>query len=161
MLARQETLMVDRMARPCRPIEFQTDNGFSIICLSDINNSIPATGLVHQFLVRDPDGFELEVTVEITGSLAEALAWRSRGRLSVDSSYWLSCAERHLAEYLWDNEDYPPDGKIIVDEPILDGVGIQKCNQGSRKQKSIVDRGQEKVVHLWKAVNKVGFTQRL
>jgi hypothetical protein len=126
MLARQEILMVDRMAQPCRPIEFQTDNGFSIIRMSEINNSIPATGLIHQFLVRDPDGFELEVTVEITGSLAEALAWRSRGRLPVDSSFWLSCAERHLAEYLWDNGDYPPDGKIIVNEPILDDLNLAR-----------------------------------
>ena len=108
------------------PIELQTDNGFSIIRLSDINDSIPATGLVHQFLVRDPDGFELEVTVEISAALAEALAWRSRGRLSADSSYWLSCAERHLAEYLRENEDYPPDGKVTVDEPILDDLNLAR-----------------------------------
>ena len=82
--------------------------------------------MVHQFLVRDPDGFELEVTVEISAALAEALAWRSRGRLSVDSSYWLSCAERHLADYLWENEDYPPDGKVTVDEPILDDLNLAR-----------------------------------
>ena len=118
--------MIDRVAQHHRPIEFQTDNGFAIIRLSDTNDSIPAAGLVHQFLVRDPDGFELEVTVEISGTLAEALALRSRGRLSADSSYWIFCAERHLAEYLWDNEDYPPDGKIIVDEPILDDLNLAR-----------------------------------
>jgi hypothetical protein len=124
MLARQEILMVDSVAQPYRPIEFQTDNGFSIVRLSDITDSIPRRGLVHQFLVRDPDGFELEVTVEINQTLAEALAWRSRGRLSGDSSYWLCCAERHLAEYLLDNEDYPPDGKLTVDEPILEDLNL-------------------------------------
>lgn len=108
------------------PIEFQTDNGFSIIRLSDIDDSIPATGLVHQFLVRDPDGFELEVTVEITETIAEALARRSRGRLSADSAYWICCAERHLAEYLWDNEDYPPDAKLTVDQPILDDLNLAR-----------------------------------
>ncbi len=118
--------MIDRVARPDRPIEFQTDNGFAIIRLSDINDSIPATGLIHQFLVRDPDGFELEVTVEITETLAEALARRSRGRLSADSSYWIYCAERHLAEYLWDNEDYPPDGKITVHEPMLVDLNLAR-----------------------------------
>lgn len=117
--------MIDA-AQHRRPIEFQTDNGFSIIRLSDMNDSIPATGLVHQFLVRDPDGFELEVTVEISDALAGALASRSRGRLSADSSYWLSCAERHLAEYVWENEDYPPDGKLIVDEPILDDLNLAR-----------------------------------
>ena len=118
--------MVHSVVQHYRPIEFQTDNGFSIIRLTDINDSIPATGLVHQFLVRDPDGFELEVTVEISKTLAAALAWRSRGRLSVDSSYWPCCAERHLAEYLCENEDYPPDGKLIVGEPILDDLNLAR-----------------------------------
>lgn len=126
MLARQQILMADKAAQQDRPVEFQTDNGFSIIRLSDVDDSIPATGLVHQFLVRDPDGFELEVTVEIGGTLAEALAWRSWGRLSADSSYWIFCAERHLAGYLWDNEDYPPDGKITVLEPMLDDLNLTR-----------------------------------
>ena len=118
--------MIDRVAQHDRPIEFQTDNGFAIVRLSDIADSIPATGLVHLFLVRDPNGCELEVTVEISGTLAEALARRSRGHLSADSSYWICCAERHLAEYLWDNEDYPPDAKLTVDEPILRDLNLAR-----------------------------------
>ena len=50
---------------PQRPIEFLTENGFSIIRLSEIDKSIPAVGTTHQFLVRDPDGFELEITVDV------------------------------------------------------------------------------------------------
>jgi hypothetical protein len=126
MVASQEILMIDRVAQHYTPIEFQTDNGFSISHLSDIDDSTPATGWVHQFLVRDPDGFELEVTVEITETIAEALARRSRGRLSADSAYWICCAERHLAEYLWDNEDYPPDAKLTVDQPILDDLNLAR-----------------------------------
>ena len=118
--------MVDTVAEPSRPIEFQTDNGFSLIRFSDLNNSIHATGFVHQFLVRDPDGFELEVTVEITATLANALARRSRGHLSADSSYWICCAERHLAEYLWNYEDYPPDAKLTVDEPVLSDLNLAR-----------------------------------
>jgi hypothetical protein len=126
MLARQEILMVDALTEPSRPTEFQTDNGFSLIRFSDLNHSIPATGFVHQFVVRDPDGFELEVTVEITAMLASALARRSQGHLSNDSPYWICCAERHLAEYLWKNEDYPPDGKLTVDEPILTDLNLAR-----------------------------------
>lgn len=118
--------MIDNVAVRDRPIEFQTNNGFSIVRFSDLNASIPATGLVHLFLVRDPDGFELEVTVEITEMLAEALARRSRGRLSADSSYWICCAERHLAEHLWDNGDYPPDAKLTVEEPILADLNLAR-----------------------------------
>lgn len=126
MLARQEILVIDGVAQHYRPVEFQTENGFSIIRLSDVNDSIPAAGLVHQFLVRDPDGFELEVTVEITETIAEALARRSRGRLSADSSYWICCAERHLAEYLWENVDYPPDANLTVDQPTLDDLNLAR-----------------------------------
>lgn len=114
------------MAEPSRPIEFQTDNGFSIIRFSDLNHSIGTAGFVHQFLVRDPDGFELEVTVEITARLANALARRSRGYLSADSLYWICCAERHLAEYLWSNEDYPPNANLIVDEPLLMDLNLAR-----------------------------------
>lgn len=118
--------MVDRVAEHYKPIDFQTDNGFSIIRFADLNDSIPSTGLVHQFLVRDPDGFELDVTVEITETLAEGLARRSRGHLLAGSSYWICCAERHLAAYLWNNANYPPDAKLIVDEPILADLNLAR-----------------------------------
>ena len=126
MLARREILMVDAVVEHSRLIEFQTDNGFSIIRFSDLNHSIPATGFVHQFLVRDPDGFELEVTVEITETLANALARRGRGHLSKDSLYWICCAERHLAEYLWSNEDYPPNANLTVNEPLLTDLNLAR-----------------------------------
>jgi hypothetical protein len=126
MWARQDIPVIDCVAQYSGPIEFQTDNGFSIVRLSDLNDSISAKGFVHRFVVRDPDGFELEVTVEIAETLAEALARRSRGRLGADSSYWICCAERHLAEYLWEHEDYPPDGRMIVVEPILDDLNLAR-----------------------------------
>jgi hypothetical protein len=126
MLARREIPMIDRVAEHSRPIEFQTDNGFSLIRFSDINESISTKGLAHQFLVRDPDGFELEVTVEVTATLADALARRSRGHLGADSSYWICCAERHLADYLWKNGDYPPDGTITVHEPLLEDLNLAR-----------------------------------
>ena len=107
-----------------RPIEFLTENGFSIIRLCDIDDSVQAVGLVHRFLVRDPDRFELEITVEIAEDLAMDLYRRSRGRVSSDNSFWINCAERHLAEYLWENDDYPPDAKLIVDQPSLDDLNL-------------------------------------
>jgi len=127
VLARQEIPLIDSVAQHSRPIEFQTDNGFSIVRVSDLNDSISPEGLVHQFVVRDPDGFELEVTVEVTATLGEALARRSRGQhLGADSSYWICCAERHLAKYLWENEDYPPDGKLTVLEPLLEDLNLAR-----------------------------------
>lgn len=126
MLARKEFPIIDSVAEQSRLIEFQTDNGFSLLRLSDLNHSIGTAGFVHQFLVRDPDGFELEITVEITTTLANVLARRSRGHLSKDSLYWICCAERHLAEYLRRNEDYPPSANLSVDEPLLADLNLAR-----------------------------------
>ena len=109
-----------------RPIELLTENGFSIVRLCEIDNSIPAFGFMHRFLVRDPDGFELETTVGIAEGVAQELASRSRGRLTADSSYWVCCAERHLAEYLCEQEDYPADARLVVDQPSLDDLNLAR-----------------------------------
>jgi hypothetical protein len=109
-----------------RPIEYLTENGFSIIRLCDIDDSIQAFGFVHRFLVRDPDGFEVEITVEIAENLAQDVYMRSRGRSTWDSSYWINCAERHLAEYLWENGDYPPDENLTVTELSLHDLNLAR-----------------------------------
>jgi hypothetical protein len=109
---------------PQRPVEYLTENGFSIIRLSDIDESIPAVGTTHQFLVRDPDGYELQITVQISTEAIAEVGWRCRGRISNESSYWISLAERHLATYLWENDDYPPDAKLDVNDLTLDDIDL-------------------------------------
>jgi hypothetical protein len=106
------------------PIELLTENGFSIIRLSDIDESISAAGTTHQFLVRDPDGYELRITVDVSDSAKEQIFRRSRDRISNDSSCWISCTERHLASYLWENDDYPPDAKLTVNQLTLDDLDL-------------------------------------
>lgn len=108
------------------PIEFLTETGFSIVRLCEIDNSIPAVGFMHRFLVRDPDGFELEIAVDIAEGVAQELASRSKGHLTADSSYWVCCAERHLVEYLSQQEDYPADARLIVDQPSLDDLNLAR-----------------------------------
>jgi hypothetical protein len=122
MPVRNQILLTDSVADDPKPIEYQTENGFRIVRVCEINRSIPAVGLMHRFLVRDPDGFELEITVEIIEAVATALVGRSRGSLSADSSYWVCCAERHLGTYLLEVMDYPPDEKLIVDQPSSDDL---------------------------------------
>jgi hypothetical protein len=108
---------IEREQPPVRvqPIELQTENGFSIIRRCDVDKSSSIGGATHSFIVRDPYGYELDITVEITDASVAEIINRSRGRLTMASSYWISCAERHLATYLWEQEDYPPDAKITVD----------------------------------------------
>ncbi len=100
-----------------RPIELQTENDFSIIRRCDVDEitPIPSGGREHCFIVRDPYRYELDITVDFTDQAIEEVLRRSAGRLSLESSYWINCAERHLSTYLWENEDYPPDAKLSVD----------------------------------------------
>ncbi|HMG75845.1 MAG TPA: hypothetical protein VK582_20260 [Pyrinomonadaceae bacterium] len=111
---------------PHRPIEFLTENGFSIIRLSDIDKSIPAVGATHEFLVRDPHEYELNITVQVSSDTIAEIVRRSRGRISKESSYWISLAERHLATYLWENDDYPPDANLKVDNLTLDDIDLAR-----------------------------------
>jgi hypothetical protein len=124
--------MIDKRAipntavEPHRPIEYLTENGFSIIRLSDIDKSIPAVGGTHEFLVRDPHRYELHITVQVSNDAIAEVCSRSRGRISNESSYWISLAERHLAAYLWVNDDYPPDEKLKVDALTLDDIDLTR-----------------------------------
>jgi hypothetical protein len=126
MLQSRNQIPAEYCAVEHRPIEYLTENGFIIVRLCEIDESIPAVGTTHQFLVRDPDGFELEITVDVSEGVAQALASRSRGRLTADSSYWVCCAERHLAEYLCKQEDYPADARLVVDQPSLDDLNLAR-----------------------------------
>lgn len=126
MLQSRNQIAAEYCAVEHRPIEFLTQNGFSIVRLCEIDNLIPAGGFSHRFLVRDTDGFELEITVDVAEGVAQALASRSRGHLTAASSYWVCCAERHLAEYLCEQEDYPADATLIVDQPSLDDLNLAR-----------------------------------
>jgi hypothetical protein len=106
------------------PIEFLTENGFSIIRLCDIDRSIPAVGATHEFVVRDPHGYELQITVQISRDAIADVGWRGRGRISNESSYWIALAERRLATYLWENDDYPPNAKLEVYDLTLDDIDL-------------------------------------
>lgn len=116
----------DCLANGYSPIQYVTENGFSILRLSDIDKSITSKGTEHSFLVRDPQGYELEITVDISDSAVAEIISRSRWRLSPNSSYWLCCAERHLADYLWENDDYPPEARLKVEALTLNDLNLAR-----------------------------------
>ena len=108
---------VERKSSKTRPapIQLQTENGFAIVRRCDLDGRDSAKGTQHCFVVRDPYQYELDITVGFSqAGIAEAIN-RSYGRLTLDSSFWLNCAEHHLADYLWENDDYPPDAQITID----------------------------------------------
>lgn len=126
MAINREELISDHSPKASAPIEYFTENGFSIIRRCDLDDSISPSGTKHYFIVRDPHGYELEIVVEIDNKAVSEVMWRSRGRLSVTSSYWLALAERHLADYLWENDDYPPDAALSVDELSLNDLDLAR-----------------------------------
>lgn len=108
------------------PIQYVTENGFTIIRLCDIDESITAAGTKHSFVIRDSHGYELEITVDISDPAASEIVSQSRWRLSLNSSYWICCAERHLADYLWENDDYPPEARLKVDVLTLNDLNLAR-----------------------------------
>jgi len=128
-----EWLTTDPSPARQRPIEVQTENGFAIIRLSDVNRSVSIEGTRHYFIVRDPNGYELDITVDISDAVVAEVRRRCRGRITLASSFWINCAERHLTEYLWEYEDYPPDGRITVDQLTLEDIDLARrwnCDEG-------------------------------
>jgi|SRR6266498_975025 len=124
MAVKKENLEVDSAAARCRPIELITENGFSIVRASELDGAPPSPAGRYEFVVGDEQGNQMEITVEIDGKVVIEITLRSRGRISSQSSYWICCAERHLADYLWEEDSYPPGGKLTVEQLALEDLNL-------------------------------------
>ena len=124
MAAQKENLEVDSAAARGRPIELITENGFSIVRPGESDGPGRALEGTYVFIVTNPEGSEREITVGIDQQAVNEITLRSGGRISSESSYWIVCAERHLAEYLWKNNNYPPDGKLRVEQLTLEDLNL-------------------------------------
>ncbi len=97
-----------------RPIEFLTENEFAILRPWEANASPAPDRGSFELRVRGPDGDEGEVTVRIADRLIEETWLQTRGRIERSSSFWICCAEKHLAAYLADHDRLPDDRKLVV-----------------------------------------------
>lgn len=109
-----------------KPIRYLTENGFSIVRRCDVDKSVSFTGKEHCFVVGDMDDYELNITVNISDRAVAEVMFRARGLLTLESGYWIVCAERHLADYLWEHGDYPSDGILTVDQLTLDDLDLAR-----------------------------------
>lgn len=100
-----------------RPIEFLTENGFAIMRGWELDG-LPArlTTPTFHFLVRTPQGLEREVVLEVARQLIAEIHARTRGRVHLQSSFWGCCAERQLANWIWEHGDSPPDNQLRITE---------------------------------------------
>jgi len=116
MAVNRRQVIPDSLAKEVSPIQYVTENGFSIIRLCDVDKSVTATSRECRFLVRNERGWEREVTVAFEESLIAQIQSRRHSRLLDSSVLWLVCAEQFLATYLWENDDYPEGGQLIISE---------------------------------------------
>ena len=114
--------MTKKQARPDRfplatpPIKYLTENGFSIVRLSEIDPLVIDTPRECRFFVQHENRIEREVQVGFDENLIARLRIRRRIPLSETSVFWLVCAESCLAKYLWEKNEFPPNGRLIINE---------------------------------------------
>ena len=114
MAVKKEELEADSAAARSRPIELITENGFSIVRATEVGGANPSAH-EYKFVVCDPQDHELEIVVGIDPAAINEVLVSSRGRISSESSYWVACAERQLADYLGEHDNYPPDATLRVE----------------------------------------------
>ena len=97
-------------------IKLITENGFVIerVCEREAAAADSANGC--RFVVLGPDDEERRVTV-VFGEAAIGIirSLQPANPLSLNSPFWLYCAERHLADYLWETNNYPPVRGLTID----------------------------------------------
>lgn len=113
-------------------IEFITENGFSIFRHRESRQSPAPENGTYRFTVSD--GFiEQEVGVEISSSMITEVSMRTRGRIKRSSSFWISCAERHLANYLDEHSELPDENQLIAEsldiEDVLSAIRWNRSNE--------------------------------
>jgi hypothetical protein len=114
MAANRKALRPEHLPEASSPIRYVTENGFSIIRLSEIDSTVSDTPRECRFLVQREDEKECEIKVAFEEEVVDTLRIRRRFPLSASSLFWLVCAESCLATYLWEQDDYPPAGQLVI-----------------------------------------------
>lgn len=105
------------LSKRCPTIKFVTENGFTIERTCEREESTTdSTGGCH-FLVSRGRDVERRVTV-VFGDAAIRLvqSLQPSSPLALDSPLWLCRAERYLATYLWEENDYPLRGRLTIEQ---------------------------------------------
>jgi hypothetical protein len=98
-------------------IKLVTENGFTIERVCEREESFTDSARGCHFIVRGPHDEECRVTVAFAEEIIQTGPEFTRIILvALNSSFWLRCAERHLVTYLWEKNELPPGGQLIVDE---------------------------------------------
>ena len=97
------------------PIEVLTENGYTIVRKSDLEPTLTDSARDCRFLVRRSHEHEREVKVEFNENTIALVNELRPTPLRAASTFWVCCAEQHLATYLWQMDEEPPDGSLVID----------------------------------------------
>ncbi len=117
MATLREELESELSPQQHRPIELLTENGFAIERRWETEKAPPPVEGTYRFLVHPEDRLAAprEIVVEVSGAAVAEINRSTRGRITLASSFWIYCAERHLATFLWEYDDYPPEDRLRID----------------------------------------------
>ena len=106
----------DDLAAGNHPIELLTENGYAIVRIWEINQTpAPINGSFPFRVQKEEEDLEREIVVMIAPELYDDICLRTQGKVSKVCSFWISCAERHLANHLWEKEEYPAGNILTID----------------------------------------------
>ena len=116
MAVNRKVLIPDHSLQEVQPIQYLTENGFSIVRVSDMDPAAINSPSECRFLVQGEHDVNRKITVSFSEQLITEIRIRRRGKLSDQSQFWLVCAESCLANYLWVKNDYPPNDQLTINE---------------------------------------------
>ncbi len=116
MVISSKRIKTDRLSFPAKAIKYLTENGFSIIREADIDPSVTDSPGQCHFHVQHDNGQKRFVTVTFADSIVTQIRIRRRIPLSEHSMFWIVCAESCLAQYLWEKNEFPPEGTLVLSE---------------------------------------------
>jgi CheY-like chemotaxis protein len=93
-------------------IDTVTMNGFHVFIPPDFTRSIDDVPGERRFFVRSPNGDEKIVVVEIGDASVTYVERMIQRPLSRKSSFWTLHAQRTLTDYLWNEAQIPPSGRL-------------------------------------------------
>jgi hypothetical protein len=125
--AQLQNSLPDSVPAEAHPVELVTENGFSILRPWEIDRMPPPRDGNYPFLVRSPQSLERLVAVEIADDAVVQIELQTRLRILLSNSFWICCAERHLATYVYENDDYPPGDRLRVEQ-----LGAEECMSAIR-----------------------------
>jgi DNA-binding NtrC family response regulator len=101
-----------------------TMNGFTILSSADIAKQPNE----RRFMVRKPNGRDLEVLIEIAPEARESAERMMRG-VPIEERIWTSQAEIFLSEFIWNDGDVPRTGRLVlkgIERNLLEQLAQQK-----------------------------------